>query len=170
MAPGAYKLVAQAKSVAPSVIDPGKKQDMLLASNIAADAIEDLLYSATGASSAVGKQEFDEASEQFQDVMADLDPAQMFAHNGRMEALPGQTKDGAMDLLNTAVQSGTGNATKALVGAAKTNPDQLGPGAKDVASSVRQVMTSEKALVGSTNNRTTQKGHPGRCSRTSECF
>eukprot|EP01113_Clastostelium_recurvatum_P020003 TRINITY_DN236_c0_g1_i4.p1 TRINITY_DN236_c0_g1~~TRINITY_DN236_c0_g1_i4.p1 ORF type:complete len:2591 (+),score=1077.50 TRINITY_DN236_c0_g1_i4:231-8003(+) len=156
MAPGAYKLVAQAKSVAPSVVDPGKKQDMLLASNAAADAIKDLLNSATGASSAVGEQEFDEASEQFQAVMADLDAAQMFAQNGQMEALPGQTKDGAMDLLNTAVR-GMGNAAKALVGAAKTNPDQLGPGAKDVASSVGQVVTAAKALAGSTNNRTTQK-------------
>jgi len=154
VAPIGYKLVAASKQAAPNITAKGKKEDLIFAANVAGEALKQLATSTAGAAGAAGDNNFDQAVDQFQALVADLDSSIIDAQSGLIEAVPG-AKDGALELMNVSVQR-LGTAAKNLVQARNT-PDQLGPRANDLATAVGQVANAGKAIAGATANRGLQR-------------
>ncbi|KAF2072336.1 hypothetical protein CYY_006349 [Polysphondylium violaceum] len=155
-APVAYSLVAGAKASIPHVTDSLSKTDLSNSSNTASDAIKALLDSITDLTSAVGQVEFDDALEQVQALEADMEASALSVQSGSIQAIPGQTRDNAIELLNVAARA-LGASAKQVLLQYKTSPEQLGVTSKELASAVSQVTNAAKAVCYTTQNKSVQK-------------
>eukprot|EP01114_Cavostelium_apophysatum_P007404 TRINITY_DN194_c0_g1_i3.p1 TRINITY_DN194_c0_g1~~TRINITY_DN194_c0_g1_i3.p1 ORF type:complete len:2578 (-),score=946.84 TRINITY_DN194_c0_g1_i3:69-7802(-) len=146
VSPQAYKLVAASKSAVPKINDLAVKQLLKQAADDAAEALQKLVAANKAVVVSLGQADVDEALERFAAEEANLDAALLDSDAGNLKEQPGQTAEGAMQLLNLAAK-GVANATKQMATTAKTNPDELGAQSKNVADSIGQVNSAATTLA-----------------------
>jgi len=153
--PQASSLTGAAKKAARFVDDANRKQELTYAANDSADNLKNLMNSVKEVSDLGGQTEIEDALAEFDSVKAALETAELFAHQGLLAPVPGQTKEGAQELLKMA----TGNLTKALdsLTAASKEGGKLPEHVRAAANAMGQVATAAETMAKTVTDRPTQK-------------
>ena len=154
-------LVATVRASIPNVRDAGQKKNLNTAAGAVSEALRKMLDALKAVKEADGHMEVDEALEDFNAAQADLDYALISAkegkncsyqslprknslliilrkkHIGTFEPVPGQTREGAMELLALSVRA-LEQAKAELVDSALVSPQAMGPPAKRTTGAVGQ--------------------------------
>jgi talin len=151
------QVVAATKRVAPGIADANQKQALNNAANGLADQLQKLMGSIKGVSEIGGQQEIEEALEQFDATNADLDAAEFAAQGGFLTALPGQTRDDGLALLDLNVKSLNDEVEDVSAIARDPKGRKLGEAAKKLANSAAQVAAAVKTVASTTKDKQMQK-------------
>jgi hypothetical protein len=153
--PQASQLTGAAKKAARCIDDPNRKQEITYAANDCGDNLKLLMNAVREVSDLGGQTEIEDALAEFDAVKADLETAELFAHQGLLTPVPGQTREGAQELLKLAADT-LGKAVDDLTGAAKQGgklPDYV----RAAAAGMNQVATAARSMATTIADRATQK-------------
>eukprot|EP01124_Arcella_intermedia_P012007 TRINITY_DN1832_c0_g1_i1.p1 TRINITY_DN1832_c0_g1~~TRINITY_DN1832_c0_g1_i1.p1 ORF type:complete len:2470 (-),score=665.52 TRINITY_DN1832_c0_g1_i1:45-7454(-) len=153
--PQSSTLTGVAKKAARFVEDPNKKQELTYAANDSADFLKNLMNSVRDVSDLGGQTEIEDALAEFDSVKATLETAELFAHQGLLVPIPGQTKEGAQELLKMSTAS-LAQSIKSLTAASKTG-GKLPEHVRSAASAMGQVATAAETMAKTITDRPTQK-------------
>eukprot|EP01123_Difflugia_compressa_P001391 TRINITY_DN115_c0_g2_i1.p1 TRINITY_DN115_c0_g2~~TRINITY_DN115_c0_g2_i1.p1 ORF type:complete len:1556 (-),score=395.56 TRINITY_DN115_c0_g2_i1:1402-6069(-) len=153
--PAASTLTGAAKKCVRMIEDPNKKQEVSYAANESGDNLKLLMSAIKEVSDLGGQTEIEDALAEFDSVKADLDTAEVLAHQGLLSPVPGQTREGTQELLKMATDSLV-RTLDDLSSAAKEG-GKLPEPVRAAAASVSQVSTAAQAMAKSIADRQTQK-------------
>ena len=148
-------LVATARASAPRVKDLQLKADLNTSAVSTGDAIKRMMDCIRDLKEAGGHMEVDEALERYHASLADLEFQILSASQGNFQAVPGATREGAMELLEIACRS-LQQASGELANKSQVSPKAMGPPARATTDAVDQVMSAAKGLASTTDSRATQ--------------
>ncbi len=149
------ELVLNSRKAQRFINDANQKQDLTYAANESADVNKKLENACKSVSDLGGQSEFDEAMEDFDTAIADLDAAEFSAKQGLLVAIPGQTRENALELMNVAIKRLEG-AMESLVETSKRG-GKLPEIVRESAAAINQVSAAVRTMAGTVNDRTTQK-------------
>eukprot|EP00029_Vermamoeba_vermiformis_P010761 TRINITY_DN573_c0_g1_i1.p1 TRINITY_DN573_c0_g1~~TRINITY_DN573_c0_g1_i1.p1 ORF type:complete len:2463 (-),score=953.41 TRINITY_DN573_c0_g1_i1:48-7436(-) len=149
------ELVLNSRKAQRFIGDANQKQDLTYAANESADVNKKLENACKSVSDLGGQSEFDEAMEDFDTAIADLDAAEFSAKQGLLVAIPGQTRENALELMNVAIKRLEG-AMESLVETSKRG-GKLPEIVRESAAAINQVSAAVRTMAGTVNDRTTQK-------------
>jgi len=148
-------LVASARAGVPKVRDAQDKKNLNSAAASVSDSLRKMLEALSAVKEADGHMEVDEAMQDFAAAQADLEYALHSAREGSFEPLKGQTRDGAIELLQLSTRA-LRDASDDLVDKAKVSPQAMGTPAKATTSAVGQVFGAAKAVASTTDSKPAQ--------------
>jgi talin len=149
------ELVLNSRKAQRFIGDANQKQDLTYAANESADVNKKLENACKSVSDLGGQSEFDEAMEDFDTAIADLDAAEFSAKQGLLVAIHGQTRENALELMNVAIKRLEG-AMESLVETSKRG-GKLPEIVRESAAAINQVSSAVRTMAGTVNDRTTQK-------------
>eukprot|EP00005_Dracoamoeba_jomungandri_P004888 CAMPEP_0174252644 /NCGR_PEP_ID=MMETSP0439-20130205/2023_1 /TAXON_ID=0 /ORGANISM="Stereomyxa ramosa, Strain Chinc5" /LENGTH=2477 /DNA_ID=CAMNT_0015333213 /DNA_START=52 /DNA_END=7482 /DNA_ORIENTATION=+ len=147
-------LIAQVSSNVPKFADT-ERQKVKADASEAGEALKQMLSALKVVKEADGLTEVDEAMDDFDAASAALDYACISAEGGSFEAIPGQTRDGAMQLLDMTTGQLKGSSDE-VVDSAQVSPQALGPPAKETAANLAKVIEAAKAVASTTDSKPAQ--------------
>jgi talin len=149
--------VATSKRVAPGLQDVNQRQALNYAATTLSDGLQKLMGAIKQVSDIDSHQDMEEAIQQFDATNADIEAAEFAAQTGYLTALPGQTREDGIALLDLNART-VAEAADDVTGIAKDPKGRkLGDAAKKLAAASAQVVAAIKTVAATTKDKTTQK-------------
>jgi len=146
--------VAHSKRAALKLQDPAMKKELLKAADAASQAIHELLDAVKTVEEVGQNPDVTQALETLMSLEADLDVAE--ADPASLANVAGQSRENALELLTLAAKNFE-KSNRDLVNTAITDPDALGPSAKQHGDNTGQLISAAKAVAVTSPDKYNQK-------------